>query len=165
VDIRPASPADVAAIAGIYAYHVRNGTGTFEEEPPDAAEMARRIDAVGQRGWPWLVAEDGGGVVGYAYCSQLRERPAYRFACEDSIYVAHDQHGRGAGGALLEALMRTATACGFREMFAVIGDAANAGSIRLHARAGFIQVGTWHAAGYKFGRFLDVIHMQRALIG
>ena len=162
--IRPALATDTAAITAIYGHHVLNGTGTFEEDPPTLEEMARRIDAVQSRGWPWLVAEADGAVIGYAYCSQLRERAAYRFACEDSIYVHQAHQGRGVGRALLDALIPAAAASGFRTMFAVIGDGANAGSIGLHARAGFVHEGAWRGAGYKFGRFLDVIHMQRALI-
>ena len=162
--IRPATTEDVPAIAAIYAHHVLHGTGTFEEEPPAPDEVATRLARVQARGWPWLVAEDdAGAVLGYAYAAQLRDRAAYRFACEDSIYVREDARGRGIGAALLDALLAASAAAGFREMFAVIGDSANAGSIALHARAGFAQVGLWRRVGFKFGRFLDVVHMQKRL--
>lgn len=163
VEIRSAHAADAAAIARLYAHHVLHGIATFEEEPPGADEMARRLDAVQARGWPWLVAAREGEVLGYAYCTQLRERSGYRFSCEDSIYIRHDAMGQGIGGALLAALLGAAAGCGFREMFAVIGDSANAGSLALHARHGFARVGLLRGAGFKFGRPVDVVHMQRSL--
>lgn len=161
--IRPAEPSDVPAITAIYAHHVLHGTGTFEEEAPDAAEMQRRFDSIRGRGWPWLVADAGGAVVGYAYAGIFRDRSAYRFSAEDSVYVAAGQLGQGIGAALLDALLAAAAKADFQRMFAVIGDAANTGSIRLHERAGFTHAGRLEGAGFKFGRLLDVIFMQRTL--
>lgn len=163
MEIRAAMPDDAPAIAAIYAHHVLHGTGTFEEDPPAAEDMARRMAAVTSRGWPYLVAVEGGAVLGYAYAAQFRERAAYRYSCEDSIYIAPDRMGRGVGRALLEALMAASIAAGFRRMLAVIGDSANMGSIRVHAAADFTMVGTFDAAGHKFGRDIDVVFMQRTL--
>ncbi|WP_404711563.1 GNAT family N-acetyltransferase [Sphingomonas sp. MMS24-J13] len=163
MNIRPATLADAQAITDIYAHHVLHGTGTFEEEPPSGAEITRRIEAIVSRGWPWLVAETDDGVIGYAYAAMFRDRAAYRYSAEDSIYVRHDAVGGGIGRALLQALMAASAASGFRRMFAVIGDSGNKGSIRLHERAGFTMVGTLDDAGHKFGRDLDVVLMQRAL--
>lgn len=162
--IRPATPADAAAVAEVYAHHVRHGTASFEEVPPDAEEIARRMAAILDRGWPWLVAAGAdGAVLGYAYAGQLNPRSGYRYSCEDSVYVRHDAIGRGIGSRLLPALIDSCRAAGFRRMFAVIGDAGNAGSIALHARHGFTHAGTLQQAGYKFGRWLDVVHMERPL--
>ncbi|UAK23938.1 GNAT family N-acetyltransferase [Sphingomonas nostoxanthinifaciens] len=162
--IRPANACrDAEAVAEIYAHHVLHGTGTFEEVPPDAADMAQRMAKVIDRGWPWLLAEDEGGISGYAYAAQFRDRSAYRFSCENSIYIRHDAIGRGVGRALLSALMDAATAAGFMRMYAVIGDAANAGSIELHRRMGFDDAGTLGSIGYKFDRWLDVVFMQKTL--
>jgi L-amino acid N-acyltransferase YncA len=161
--IRIASSADAHAIAAIYAHHVLHGTGTFEEEPPTAAEMAERLRAVQERGRPWLVAQHDGLVVGYAYANQFRDRAAYRFAGEDSVYVDPAHMGRGIGKALLASLLDAAGAAGFQRMIAVIGDSANIGSIRLHEQAGFEPCGRLDAAGFKFGRYLDVVFMQRGL--
>lgn len=163
IQIRDATASDVPAITAIYAHHVLVGTGTFEEEPPAETEVARRIGAIQASGWAWLVAEQGGTVLGYAYFSQFRERSAYRFAAEDSIYVRDDVRGQGVGKALVEVLLARATACGFRQMFAVIGDSENVGSIGLHVSLGFRQAGVLKAAGLKFGRWVDVVFMQRAL--
>ena len=163
MQIRPATIADAPAIADIYAYHVLHGTGTFEEMPPGEEDMARRIETVQARGWPWLVAEREGVVAGYAYAAMFRDRAAYRYSAEDSVYIRHDAVGGGIGRALLEALMAAAAASGFRRMFAVIGDSGNRGSIRLHERCGFAMAGTLDDAGHKFGRDLDVVFMQRAL--
>jgi L-amino acid N-acyltransferase YncA len=163
IAIRPATAADVPEIQSIYGYHVLHGTGSFEEAPPSVEEMTRRFEAITGRGWDWLVARDATGVIGYAYYGYFRERAAYRFTVENSIYVRHDCCGGGIGRALGERLLQTAGAQGFRQMIAVIGDAANIGSIALHARLGFRQIGQLHAVGYKFGRWLDVIYMQRAL--
>jgi L-amino acid N-acyltransferase YncA len=160
---RDATPADLPAMAAIYAHHVLNGTGTFEEIPPDEAEMAARLARTQGAGWAWLVAEDAGEVKGYGYFAALRDRSAYRFAAEDSIYVRDDVRGQGVGKALVEALLARAEAAGFRQMFAVIGDSDNVGSIGLHLSLGFKQVGVLKAAGLKFGRWLDVVYMQRAL--
>lgn len=161
--VRPAAAADVAAIAAIYAHHVVHGTGTFELEPPDAAEMARRRDGVLDQGLPWLVAEHERRVVGYAYAAPFRPRRAYRYCLEDSIYVAPDAQARGVGRLLLAELLARCTALGARQMLAVIGDAANAGSIALHAALGFRHTGVLAASGWKSGRWLDVVLMQRAL--
>ena len=161
--IRPALPADAEAIAAIYGHHVLWGTGTFEETPPSVAEMADRLDKVQARGWPWLVAEQDGHVLGYAYAAQFRDRAAYRFAAEDSIYIHPDHMGVGIGKALLDALLPATAAAGFQRMFAVIGDSANTGSIRLHERTGFDYCGKLDKAGFKFGRYLDVVFMQREI--
>jgi L-amino acid N-acyltransferase YncA len=164
--IRPAEAADVAAIQAIYAHHVLHGIASFEEQAPDEAEMARRLADVRARGLPYLVAEDragGGGILGYAYAAPYRARPAYRYSLEDSVYVRPGESGRGIGSALLGALIERCTALGFRQMIAVIGDSANAGSIRLHARHGFRTVGTLVAVGFKHGRWVDSVFMQRAL--
>ena len=166
VRTRPAVPRDADALATIYSHHILHGTGTFEEEPVDAAEMERRLAAVTARGWPWLVAdEDGGAVIGYAYAARFRDRAAYRYTGETSLYVAADAIGRGVGNRLLAALIVAARACGFRRLVAVIGDSANASSIGLHRKHGFGDAGKIDAAGRKFGRDLDVILMQRAIAG
>jgi L-amino acid N-acyltransferase YncA len=160
---RDATQADLPAMTAIYAHHVLNGTGTFEEVPPDAAELGSRLARIQGQGWSWLVAEDAGEVKGYGYFAALRDRSAYRFSAEDSIYVRDDVRGQGVGKALVEALLERAEAAGFRQMFAVIGDSDNVGSIGLHLSLGFRQVGVLKAAGLKFGRWLDVVYMQRAL--
>ena len=161
--IRSATERDLADIQTIYAHHVLHGTGTFEETPPSIEEMTARYAATRARSGAWLVETDATGVRGYAYYVQLRERSAYRFCVEDSVYVREDVRGRGVGAALLAALLDAAAAAGVRQMIAVIGDSANAGSIAVHTRAGFRQTGIWHACGLKFGRWLDVVHMQRAI--
>jgi L-amino acid N-acyltransferase YncA len=163
MDIRPATHADVPEIQSIYAHHVLIGTGTFEEEPPSVEEMAERFCKVSARGWDWLVATDATGVLGFAYYTQFRDRSAYRFAVEDSVYVREDVRGQGVGKALVARLIEDATAEGFRQMIAVIGDSENVGSIGVHASLGFQMVGTMRAVGLKFGRWLDVVTMQRAL--
>ncbi|MDE2005114.1 MAG: N-acetyltransferase [Rhodospirillales bacterium] len=161
--IRPAIAADIPEIQAIYAHHVLTGTGSFEEVPPSVEEMAARFSKVRARGWPWLVSADASGVLGYAYATQFRERSAYRFTLENSVYVRQDQRGQGVGKALVAELIGLAEAAGFRQMIAVIGDTENAGSIGLHASLGFGHIGTLRAAGLKFGRWLDVVYMQRAL--
>ncbi len=161
--IRPAAPGDITAITAIYAPEVLRGTATFELEPPSEAEMLRRFREITAAGYPYLVAERGGQVVGYAYVSAYRTRPAYRFAVEDSIYVAADHHGQGIGRSLLAASIKECEARGFRQMIAVIGDSMQIGSIALHRSAGFTFCGTLHAVGYKFGRWIDSVNMQRAL--
>ena len=161
--IRPSTPDDVAAIAAVYAWHVRHGTGTFEIDAPDAAEMARRRDDVVAKGLPFLVVEADGAVRGYAYASQFRPRPAYRFCVEDSVYLDPDAIGRGFGRLLLAELLARCEAAGARQMLAVIGDSANAGSVGVHRALGFEPVGTIAAAGWKFDRWLDVVVMQRGL--
>ena len=162
--LRAAAVFNDTATTEIYTHHVRTGTGTFEEEPPTEAELAARLAKVRDAGWAWLVAEAPDGTVqGYAYFTQIRDRSAYRFSAEDSIYVRNDVRGQGVGKALVEALLARAEAAGFRQMFAVIGDSENAGSIGLHVSLGFRQVGVLRSAGMKFGRWLDVVYMQRAL--
>jgi phosphinothricin acetyltransferase len=161
--IRDATADDLTAITAIYAHHVRVGTGTFEETPPEHAEMAARIARVQGAGWAWLVAEADGTVIGFAYFNQFRDRSAYRFCCENSIYVRDDVRGQGVGKALVEVLLERATACQFRQMLAVIGDSENVGSIGLHVSLGFRQAGVLKAVGLKFGRWVDVVFMQRAL--
>ncbi|ODV14170.1 MAG: GNAT family N-acetyltransferase [Rubrivivax sp. SCN 70-15] len=161
--IRPSLDADLAAITAIYAENVLGGTGTFEIDAPDAAEMARRRADVLAKGLPWLVAEAEGRVLGYAYANHFRPRLAYRFCVEDSIYLAASAQGRGVGRLLLAELVARCEALGARQMLAVIGDAANAGSIGVHRALGFEPAGVLKAAGWKFERWLDVILMQRAL--
>jgi L-amino acid N-acyltransferase YncA len=161
--IRPSTLADLAAVTAIYGWNVRHGTGTFEVEPPDEADMARRRDDVLAKGLPWLVIEDDGVVRGYAYANQFRPRPAYRFCLEDSVYLAAGATGCGFGRLLLAELLARCEAGGARQMLAVIGDSANAGSIGVHRALGFAHVGTIAAAGWKFERWLDVVVMQRSL--
>lgn len=161
--LRPSTPADLAAITAIYAEAVLHGTGTFELDPPDEAEMARRRDDVLSKGLPWLVAQRDGQVLGYAYANPFRPRKAYRFCLEDSIYLHPDARGQGLGRLLLTELIGRCEAAGARQMLAVIGDAANAGSIGVHAALGFHHTGVLKASGWKFGRWLDVVLMQRAL--
>lgn len=161
--LRPAAAADFEAIQEVYAHHVLNGLGTFEEDPPSAAEMMRRHAAV--RGWglPYLVAEDGGRILGYAYAGAFRTRAAYRFTVEDSVYVAEDARGRGVGRALLEAVIADCDGLGLRQMIGVIGDSGNAASIALHRACGFELKAVLPGLGWKFGRWVDVVWMQRAL--
>ncbi len=163
VAIRPSAEADIAEIAAIYADAVLHGTASFEIVPPDETEMARRRRAVLAAGLPYLVAEDGGRVLGYAYAGPYRTRPAYRSTVEDSIYVAPDAQGRGVGRALLTRLIAEAEARGFRQMVAVIGDSGNVPSIGIHRALGFSLIGTLRDVGYKHGRWLDSVLMQRAL--
>jgi phosphinothricin acetyltransferase len=161
--IRAATPADIAAITAIYAHAVQYGTASFETEPPDEAEMARRFAALAAGGFPYLVAEASGAVRGYAYAGLYRTRVAYRYTLEDSVYIAPDFHGRGIGRALLDRLLVEAEAQGYRQMIAVIGDSEQAASVALHRAAGFAMIGTFVAVGYKFGRWLDTVLMQRPL--
>jgi phosphinothricin acetyltransferase len=161
--IRPSTSADVAAVATIYAWHVEHGTGTFELEAPSLEEMAARRRAVLDKGLPWLVLESGGSVRGYAYASPFRPRPAYRFCLEDSVYLAPQAAGRGFGRLLLAELLARCESAGARQMMAVIGDSANAASIGVHRALGFDHIGTMRSAGWKFGRWLDVVLMQRSL--
>ena len=164
MELREATTADIPAITAIYAHHVRHGTGTFEEEPPGEADMAARIAQVQRAGCAWLVAVDEGGqVLGYGYYAPFRERSAYRFTAEDSIYVRDDIRGQGVGKALVAALLDHAEARGIRQMIAVIGDSENIGSIGLHLSLGFRKIGVLKAVGMKFGRWVDVVQMQKSL--
>jgi phosphinothricin acetyltransferase len=161
--VRPSTPEDLFAITDIYADSVLRGTGTFELDPPDLMEMARRHDDVRSRGLPWLVAQQADDILGYAYANAFRPRPAYRFFVEDSIYLAPSARGQGIGRLLLAELIARCEARGARQMIAVIGDSANAGSVGIHAALGFEHCGLMRSAGWKFGRWLDVVLMQRAL--
>lgn len=161
--IRPSTDHDLATITDIYAHHVLHGTGTFEIEPPTLADMhARRSEVLG-RGLPWLVAEEAGQVVGFAYCNWFKPRPAYRYSAEDSIYLAHHHHGQGLGRALLAELAAQAQRAGVRKLIAVIGDSSNTGSIGVHRSVGFTPVGVLQSSGWKFGRWLDVVLMEKFL--
>jgi phosphinothricin acetyltransferase len=159
----PACPADLPEIQAIYAHHVLHGTGTFEEVPPSLEEITRRWEAGIAAGYDWLVLQDATGVLGYCYTGPFRQRSAYKWTVEDSVYVRDDVRGQGVGRALVTALVARADAAGFRQMLALIGDSENTGSIGVHASAGFTRTGTLRAVGVKFGRWLDVVIMQRAL--
>jgi L-amino acid N-acyltransferase YncA len=163
VTVRRAEVRDLTGIHAIYAHAVTHGTASFELEPPPLAEMHKRFAAIVDGGFPYLVAEGEGRVLGYAYANAYRPRPAYRFTVEDSIYIAHDAQRRGVGQALLVELLRVSEAAGYRQMIAVIGDSAQHASIGLHRRHGFTFSGTVHAVGYKHGRWLDSVLMQRPL--
>jgi phosphinothricin acetyltransferase len=159
----PASAADLPEIQAIYAHHVLHGTGTFEELPPSLEEITRRWEAGIAAGYDWLVLRDATGILGYCYTGPFRQRSAYKWTVEDSVYVRDDVRGQGVGRALVTALVARAEAAGFRQMLALIGDSENTGSIGVHASAGFTRTGTLRAVGVKFGRWLDVVIMQRAL--
>lgn len=161
--IRPSIAADLPALTALYAHHVMHGAGTFELDAPDVTEMARRRDDVRSKGLPWLVAVERDAVLGYAYVNHFRPRLAFRFCVEDSIYVDPAAQGRGVGRLLLAELVARSEAAGARQILAVIGDRENRGSIALHAAQGFEHKGVLSAAGWKFGRWLDVVLMQRAL--
>ena len=161
--IRSSHDADITAITAIYAHHVRHGTGTFEVDPPSAADMAHRRDDVHGKGLPYLVAVEGAKVLGFAYCNWFKPRPAYRFSAENSIYLAPDVHGQGLGRALLAELAAQAEKAGVRKLIAVIGDSANSGSIGVHRSVGFSHVGILKSCGWKFDRWLDVVLMDKAL--
>ena len=163
VEIRPAAPADLAAITAIYAEAVRFGTATFELIPPDLEEMTRRYQSLSSGGFPYLVAVRAAEVAGYAYAGPYRPRPAYRFTVEDSIYLAPAVQHRGVGTALLRRLIEESEARGFRQMIGIVGDSANAGSIGVHRKCGFQLLGTHPGVGVKFGRWLDTVMMQLAL--
>jgi phosphinothricin acetyltransferase len=163
MQIRPAIPQDLPEIQSIYAHHVLNGTGTFDERPPSVEEMQDRHRRITAHDWAWLVATDETGVLGYAFYSQMRDSPAYRYTAEDRIYVREDVRGQGVGKALVQQLLDQATRAGFRQMVAVIGDADNVGSIGVHASLGFHRVGVLRSSVLKFGRWLDLVYMQRAL--
>ena len=161
--IRASRDEDVAPITAIYTHHVLHGTGTFEIDPPTAQDMAARRADVLAKGLPYLVAEEAGQVLGFAYCNWFKPRPAYRFSAEDSIYVADAARGRGLGRQLLEALAMQAEATGVRKLLAVIGDSANAGSIGVHRAAGFTDVGVMRSVGWKFGAWRDIVLMEKPL--
>lgn len=161
--LRPATPDDLPAITAIYKHAVLHGTATFEIDPPSLAEMTERFKNLQTGGFPYLVCEADGEVAGYAYAGAYRPRPAYRFTVENSIYFAEWAQRRGYGLPLLERLITECERQGARQMIAVIGDSANAGSIAVHRKAGFAMIGTHPNVGFKFGRWLDTVMMQRAL--
>lgn len=161
--VRASRDDDLDAIAAIYAHHVRHGTASFETEPPSVEEMQRRRAEILARGFPYLVAESEGAVVGYAYAGPYRPRPAYRDTVEDSIYLRPDVAGRGIGTALLTALVAACETLGLRQMVAVAGDSANLASVRVHERCGFRLVGVLKDVGFKHGRWLDTVLLQRQL--
>ena len=161
--IRDAAERDMAAVAEIYRGYVLDGLASFETDPPSAGEMDRRRSGIQHSGLPYYVAEVDGTVAGYAYAGRYRARIAYRYTVEDSIYVSPDRSGRGVGLALLSALIERCTALGYRQMLAVIGDSGNAASIRLHEKAGFRKVGLLPSVGFKLGRWVDAVLMQRPL--
>ena len=163
--VRDATEADMAAVQAIYAHYVLHGVATFEEVPPSLAELLARRESVLSLGLPFLVAELNGQLVGYSYATSYRARPAYRYSVEDSVYVAQGLGGRGIGRALLAALIERCESGPWRQMLAVIGDSGNAGSIALHASLGFQQVGTLTSVGFKLGRWVDTVLMQRPLAG
>ncbi len=163
ISLRPSQDRDLAAITAIYHHHVLTGVASFEEEPPDLCEMARRRSEILARGLPYLVAEQSERVLGYCYASLYRTRSAYRFAVEDSIYIDQGELGRGIGRALLSELIEQCTPRGYRQMVAVIGGSDQWPSIRLHAALGFARVGVIPAIGFKFGAWVDTVLMQRAL--
>ena len=162
-EIRAATEADLPAITEIYEHAVRYGTATFELTPPDLAEMTRRFRALMDGGFPYLVAGMDGDVIGYAYAGPFRPRPAYRFTVENSIYLKPAIHRRGIGLLLMRHLLRECEARGYRQMIAVIGDSANAGSVGVHTKCGFQMIGTHPNVGLKFGRWLDTVMMQLSL--
>ena len=161
--IRNAVDADLPAIAAIYAHWVTHGTGSFELEPPSVDEMSKRRADVLSKGLPYLVAEQGGAIVGYAYANWFRPRPAYRFSVENSVYVDKGVHRGGVARLLMAELMTRCEIAGARQMIAVIGDSANAGSVGLHTAMGFRHIGTLQSTGWKFDRWLDTVFMQRQL--
>jgi L-amino acid N-acyltransferase YncA len=163
LEIRPTIAADLPAITEIYAHAVLYGTATFELIPPDLAEMTRRFGVLEEGGFPYFVAAVEGRVVGYAYAGAYRPRPAYRFTVENSVYLEPATHRRGIGLQLLQRLITACEARGYRQMVAVIGDSANAGSIGVHTKCKFQMIGTQPDVGFKFGRWLDTVTMQRAL--
>jgi L-amino acid N-acyltransferase YncA len=161
--LRSSTDADLPAITAIYAHHVLHGTGTFETTPPSETEMAQRRADVLAKGLPYLVAENDGKVLGFAYCSWFKPRPAYRFSAEDSIYLDAGAAGQRIGNKLLGELTRQAEAAGLRKLIAVIGDSDNVRSIGVHRAVGFRHVGTIDSCGWKFGRWLDIVLMEKSL--
>lgn len=164
-NIRASRDEDVPAITAIYAHHVLNGTGTFETIPPTPEDMAARRADVLSKELPYLIAEQDGQILGFAYCTWFKPRPAYRYSAEDSIYMADGARGQGAGKQLLAALAKEAEAAGIRKLIAVIGDSANQGSVRVHEAIGFSPVGVLKSCGWKFGKWLDVVLMEMPLGG
>ena len=163
--VRTATQADADALAAIYSDAVLHGFGTFEEDPPSASDMDSRRRAVQDKGLPYLVAEIDGQVLGFAYAGPFRPRAAYRYTLEDSVYVSPDAKGQGVGRAVLCAVIAACEALGIRQLMAVIGDTENAGSVGLHRSLGFEQTGVGHSVGFKHGRWVDIVHMQKALNG
>jgi phosphinothricin acetyltransferase len=163
VTIRKCEPGDVPAIQRIYAHHVLHGLASFELDPPDEAEMARRRQNILAAGYPYFVAERDGEILGYGYAGPYRTRPAYRFTAENSVYIRHDLARQGIGRRLLAALIAACESQGLRQLVAVIGDSANHASIELHRAAGFAMIGTIRGSGYKSGRWVDTVLMQKAL--
>jgi len=161
--LRSALPDDAPLIQSIYAHHVLKGLATFEEEPPSSDEMRQRLLEVSARGLPYLVAEEAGAVLGYGYCTPFRQRSAYRYALEDSVYVKDGHYRKGLGRAILAELIRCCERLNYRQLIAVIGDSAHVPSIGLHASLGFVRAGTLRSVGYKFGRWVDSAIMQRPL--
>lgn len=161
--VRPATLDDIAAVTAIYRPAVLEGTASFEYDPPDDVEMRRRFAAITAAGYPYLVAELDAGVAGYAYVSAYRPRAAYRYCVENSVYIAPDAHRRGVGRALLAALITRCTKAGYRQMIGIIGDSGHNASIRLHEALGFVHAGLIRSVGWKHGRWLDQVIMQRAL--
>ena len=161
--MRAALPDDIPAIHAIYAHHVLSGLASFEEEAPSLSELRRRFEEARAKELPYVVADFGGVLAGYGYCALYRTRSAYRYALEDSIYVRPDAQGRGVGRALLAELICQCEALGYRQLIAVIGDSAHAASIGLHASQGFLRVGTLRSVGFKLGRWVDSVIMQRPL--
>ncbi|MFZ3006933.1 MAG: N-acetyltransferase family protein [Phenylobacterium sp.] len=163
--VRPSEASDADALAAIYGHDVLHGFGTFEEVPPSPLEMAQRRLAIVERGLPHVVAEEDGKVLGFAYAGLFRPRAAYRFTVEDSVYVAPEAHGQGVGKAMLSEVLAACEALGLRQVMAVIGDSGNAGSIGLHTSLGFRHAGICQSVGFKHGRWVDTVWMQKALNG
>ena len=161
--IRPSREEDLPAITAIYAHHVLHGTGTFETDPPSVADMSARRADVLSKGLPYLVAEEAGSVVGFAYGNWFKPRPAYRYSVEDSVYLAPGSAGKGLGRALLSELLARCESAGIRKIMAIIGDSANAGSVGLHRALGFTPVGIVESCGWKFGAWRDIVIMQKTL--
>ena len=163
IHIRAAEPADIRVIQSIYAHHVLHGLASFEIEPPDGDEINRRREEILAGGLPYLVAEWAGAISGFAYAGPFRLRAAYRYTVEDSVYIAPDSMGRGLGRVLLSELIATCTEAGMRQMVAVIGDSGNSASIRLHESLGFQRAALLRSVGFKLGRWVDIVIMQRNL--
>ena len=161
--VRTAAPQDLPSIQAIYAHHVLHGLASFEEVAPSVEEMQRRHADVTGQGFPYLAAEERGEILGYGYCSLYRTRTAYRYTLEDSIYVKEGSQGKGIGKAILTELITRCEALNCRQIIAVIGDSANAGSIKLHASLGFVRAGLLRSTGFKFGRWVDSVYMQLPL--